>query len=621
MRNILLETRRVAVPRPSVFSQASDTRHTLYSYLYPIRYRWLAGLAVAIAITASDLLIPQVLSYIVDALVSGNPSARTVWLGGLLVLGIACAQVLLVLLRRWLLVDSASTVEQQMRMRLIDKLLRQPLAFHDKWPSGQLLQRSMGDLNSLRQWMAFGLVQLTSIALMLVIGSVLLVRGSGVLTLIYLCSVPLMIWVSWRFVNTYRDLTRASQELSGDLATSVEESIHGIRVLKALGRGAYALEGFEQQSASLRELEIERSRSMGKLMMQHALITGGTALVTLGFGSLLVANQQMSLGELTAFFATTVILNVQIERSGMLLGMGLAAKVSLERHRAIVDLPDVENLLLTQISEGNSAQTESYQSQVSEVVGGAALSFRKVSFAYEEGAPHVLNNFSVDLAAGEILALVGTTGSGKSTVLQFVPRLYEASAGEVLLDGVPVKELSLHDLRKNVSFAFEDPVLFSASVRDNVLLGIDRSELSADDLEECLQQALQVAAADFVQRLPEGLDSRIGEEGMSLSGGQRQRLSLARAIAARPRVLLLDDPLSALDVNTEKYVVEELKKQLAGTTVLLTAHRPSTVALADRVAVMADGAVQVVGTPAEIQHDPLYRALMASDAEAVGEEK
>ncbi|QRZ61953.1 ABC transporter ATP-binding protein [Rothia sp. ZJ932] len=604
------------MPSPTPFSRQTGESHTLFSYLRPIRARWIAGLTVSIIIVIVELMIPQVLSFIVDAMVGGSPTSSTVWLGGLIVLGVAAAQVSLVMLRRFLLVDSASTVEQQMRLNIVDKLLRQPISFHDRWPSGQLLQRSMGDLNTLRQWMTFGLVQLISVAVMLVVGSVLLLRGSPLLTLIYVCSVPLMVFVTWRFVKGYRELTRQSQEMAGDLATTVEESVHGVRVLKALGRGQHALAGFAEDSARLRDLEVTRSRFMGKLMMQNSLIVGVTSLITLGVGINQVAHNQLSVGELTAFFATTAILNAQVERAGTLMGIGLGAKVSLDRHRSIVDTPDGEDIPLLSDSSrnertGNGRASAPMKHSVQSSQAPASLSFSGVRFAYSEAAPAVLTNFSLEIEPGEIIALVGVTGSGKSTVLQLVPRLYDATAGTISIDGVDVKSLSIHQLRQQVSFAFEEPVLFSDTVRENVLLGVDRSRMSAQEADARLRLGLDVASADFVEKLPEGVDSVIGEEGMNLSGGQRQRLSLARAIAAQPRVMLLDDPLSALDVNTEEFVMQQLKKQLVNTTTLLTAHRPSTVALADRVAVMKEGAIIAVGTPAHLQSHPEYRALMA----------
>jgi ATP-binding cassette subfamily B protein len=221
----------------------------------------------------------------------------------------------------------------------------------------------------------------------------------------------------------------------------------------------------------------------------------------------------------------------------------------------------------------------------------------------------VLAGVDLVLEPGETMALVGLTGSGKTTLLQLVPRLYDVTAGAVRIDGVDVRDLTRADLRRAVAVAFEDPILFSASVRENVLMGVD----DAEDPDALVDQALQVASADFVRRLPDGLDTVIGEEGLSLSGGQRQRVALARAIAVRPRVLLLDDPLSALDVTTEAAVTARLREVLTGTTTLVVAHRPSTVALADRVAVLEDGRITGVGRHEDLLREhPHYRFVLTA---------
>jgi ATP-binding cassette subfamily B protein len=235
-----------------------------------------------------------------------------------------------------------------------------------------------------------------------------------------------------------------------------------------------------------------------------------------------------------------------------------------------------------------------------------ALSFRDVSFGFDDGG-RVLEGINLDVRPGETMALVGITGSGKSALLQLVPRLFDVNSGSVTIDGVDVRDLSLDRLRSLVSVAFEDTTLFSSSVRDNVLLG------SADRSEEALEEALDVAQADFAHALPQGVDTLIGEEGLSLSGGQRQRIALARAIAAKPKILVLDDPLSALDVNTEERVEARLREVLRGTTTLIAAHRPSTVALADRVALLENGSITAVGTHTQLlASNAHYRYVIAS---------
>jgi ATP-binding cassette subfamily B protein len=243
-----------------------------------------------------------------------------------------------------------------------------------------------------------------------------------------------------------------------------------------------------------------------------------------------------------------------------------------------------------------------------------ALSFNAVHFRYQDATdeyPDLVDGVELQLHPGETMALVGLTGSGKTTLLSLVPRLYDVTGGSITIDGVDVRDLTRADLRRHVGVAFEDATLFSTSVRDNVLLG--RPDLSGDEAERIMREALDIAQASFVDDLPEGVDTRVGEEGLSLSGGQRQRLALARAIAARPSVLVLDDPLSALDVDTEARVEAGLRRVLADTTSLIVAHRPSTVTLADRVALMEGGRITAVGTHSELMAtNEHYRYVISS---------
>jgi ATP-binding cassette subfamily B protein len=282
----------------------------------------------------------------------------------------------------------------------------------------------------------------------------------------------------------------------------------------------------------------------------------------------------------------------------MLLAMALTAKTAVDRHFEVMDTV-------------NAITGPDHPRRPAEPKG--ALSFRNAAFAFDDAADKpILEDINLDIYPGETMALVGITGSGKSALLQLVPRLYDVTAGAITIDGVDLREFSVEELRTVVAVAFEDTTLFSSSVRDNVLLGAPGASSEAHR-EEALDEALDVAQAHFAYSLPDGVDTLIGEEGLSLSGGQRQRIALARAIAARPKVLVLDDPLSALDVNTEELVERRLREVLAHTTTLIVAHRPSTVALADRVALLEDGRIAAVGSHAELlAQNSHYRHVIAS---------
>jgi ATP-binding cassette, subfamily B, bacterial len=569
----------------------------LYPHVKPVLPRLIMGLLSALLASVVALTIPQVLRVLINDSLRPGATAGAVWGSAGLILALGVAEAVLVALRRTFVINPATTVETRMRVSLYGHLQDLPVAFHDRWGSGQLLSRAMTDLNFIRRWMAFGAIMLVVTTLTVVIGVVVMFTMSWQLALIFLAAAgPVMVY-GFRFRTRFSKVTRRSQDQAGDLATTVEESVHGIRVLKAFGRSREALETFNGQAEELRQTEIAKARHQAVFSMVVTLLPElalGTGLVT---GILLVAGGQLSIGSLVAFFATAAVIAAPVEFSGMLLAMALTAKTALDRHFEVMD-------------SQNTITSPAEPRRPADVKG--ALSFNNVTFAFDDAPDKpVLKDVRLDICPGETMALVGITGSGKSALLQLVPRLYDVTAGSITLDGVDLREFSVEELRALVAVAFEDTTLFSSSVRDNVLLGVRAGD--ADTREEILAEALDTAQAHFAYSLPEGLDTLIGEEGLSLSGGQRQRLALARAIAARPSVLVLDDPLSALDVNTEELVENRLREVLAGTTTLIVAHRPSTVALADRVALLEDGRIAAVGTHTELlAGNSHYRYVIAS---------
>ncbi|MGO1895408.1 MAG: ABC transporter ATP-binding protein, partial [Brachybacterium sp.] len=417
-------------------------------------------------------------------------------------------------------------------------------------------------------------------------------------------AVPVTI-IAYRFNRSYSVLSRLSQDQNGDLATTIEQSVQGIRVLKAFGRGPSALEGFTAQAEELRRTEVRKATAIARFDMFMFMLPELALGVALLVGLHLTASGEISTGQLASYFATATLVVGPVRMLGMLLGQAVNATTALDRHYEVMDTANT-------ITSPGSAQ------HIDRAAAKGAVRLEGVHFRYEDAPDHVpdvIDGVDLEIRPGETMALVGVTGSGKSTLLQLVPRLYDVTGGTITIDGVDVREMSLMDLRSLTAVAFEDATLFSDSVRDNVLLGADPA-LSEEESEALLHLALRTADATFTYDLPVGVDTRIGEEGMSLSGGQRQRLALARSIAAKPAVLLLDDPLSALDTKTEEIVTERLREVLEGTTTLIVAHRTSTVALADRVALLEGGRVVAVGTHAELMETSArYRWVIAHQAE------
>jgi ATP-binding cassette subfamily B protein len=565
----------------------------LYPHVRPIIPRLLMGLLCALLASVVALAIPQVLRVLINESLQPGGTTEAVWIPAGVILALGVAEAGLVALRRQFVINPATSVETRMRVSLYGHLQDLTVSFHDRWGSGQLLSRAMTDLNFLRRWLAFGAIMLVVTTLTVIIGIGVMFAMSWQLALIFLAAaVPIMAY-SFRFRTRFSRVARRSQDQAGDLATTVEESVHGIRVLKAFGRSREALENFEEQAEELRQTEIDKARQQATFTMVVTLLPELALGAGLVVGVMLCASGQLSIGALVAFFATAAVIASPVEFSGMLLAMALTAKSAVDRHFEVMDT-------------ANSITSPPQPRLPSRLAG--ALRFNNATFAFEDAPDKpILKEINLDLRPGETMALVGITGSGKSAMIQLVPRLYDVTDGSITIDGVDLRDFDVEELRRIVGVAFEDTTLFSNSVRDNILLGAPVRN------DAVLEEALDVAQAHFAYSLPEGLETLIGEEGLSLSGGQRQRIALARAIAARPLVLVLDDPLSALDVHTEELVETRLRAVLKDTTTLIVAHRPSTVALADRVALLEDGRITAVGTHTELlAGNDHYRYVIAS---------
>jgi ATP-binding cassette subfamily B protein len=544
------------------------------------------------------LAIPQFLRNLVDGLTGGT--FDILLFAVLMVLGLGLMEATMVLLRRWLVLTPGTHVEAGLRRTLYAKLQDLPVAFHDKWPSGQLLSRASGDLSMIRRWLSFGLVLLVANLLTIVIGFAVLYSFNWILATVFLAIMSPLWILGFKFEKQYHITARMSQDQAGDLATAVEESVHGIRVLKSFGRGGFITDKFAKDALRLRDTELKKAKMVSNLWFAFSTIPDialGTCLI-IGIGQ--IAQGDLTLGALSAFILTTRVLHWPIDSIGFLLSMTIDARTAVERFFEVidtkVDIADPEEPKTLAKPEGR-------------------LKFENVHFRYQDAPadqPDLLNGINLEIHPGESVALIGITGSGKTSLTALATRLYEVTEGSITLDGVDIRDFSREELRSHIAMAFEDSTLFSDSVRNNVLLGRPNST------EEDLKQALEIAQAQFAYDLPDGLDTKIGEEGLSLSGGQRQRLALARAVAAKPAVLVLDDPLSALDVDTEAMVEDALRTVLKATTALIVAHRPSTVQLADRVALLEDGKITAVGKHSELLATNEHYRYVISSLDAAG---
>ena len=574
------------VPVPS----RSRNLWRLRPYLRPHVWRLALMFGSAVIGVGVSLAIPLVTRSVIDGPVNNREIDLLVPLG-LLALALGVTEAGLIFIRRWVQSRAVSGLETTLRHDLYVRLQALPMEFHTRWQSGQLLSRVTVDLSTIRRFMGFGLLFLVINILQLIVVTILLLNLYWPLGIVVLAAAVPIIWLSLRFEKRYLAISRRVQDQQGDLATHIEESALGFRVIKAFGRREHVKSQFDDGAVKLYGTSLEKVRLASRFWTFLEVIPNLTLVIVLLLGALAVGNGSVSLGTLVAFITLMLSLIWPVESLGFILAMAQEAMTSADR---ITEILDTESTIASGPTELESPRGH--------------LRFENVSFRFEPDSPDVLRGIDLDLPPGTTLALVGATGAGKTTLTSLVPRLYDVTGGRVTIDGHDIRDLTLSSLRRAVASAFDDPTLFSMSVRENVTLG------RPDATEADVQQALQIAQATFANDLPWGLDTRVGEQGMSLSGGQRQRLALARAVLARPAVLVLDDTLSALDVHTEALVEEALRRVLAGTTGIVVAHRASTVLLADLVALLQGGRITHVGT----HHDllttvPAYRRLLAAD--------
>ncbi|NJQ03059.1 ABC transporter ATP-binding protein [Streptomyces zingiberis] len=662
------------MPTPTTPTPRRSTARTLlrlWPYVRPVRARLFTAAGVAVVASCTGLVIPLVLKWMVDGPVAaGDPGG--VWLGGVMLLLLGVVEAGLFGLRRWLVARPLAGVEAAMRASLYSRLQRLPVAFHDRWPSGQLLSRATTDLQLLRMFLAFPLTFLLVNGVTILVGCAILLSQQWMLGLVLLAPVAPLVVLCSLFESRYSVVARRARDQVGDLTTVVEEGVLGIRVVKGFGRHRSQARAFRELSRRLRGTELRKARLLAGLLTVIVTLPELALGAALLLGSVQVAEGTLSAGTLVAFLSTALALRWPVESIGFLLAMSQDSATATERHFEVVDAPLPEETPGATGAHGDRRENggpvkgggpaeargpaehgtaarppgspPAPASSAHRPASGAAppsapasgtippapapmpstpsplsvapapattggLRFEGVEFRYPDtppDAPATLRGVDLHIRPGETMALVGTTGSGKTTLTALVPRLYEVTRGRITLDGTDITHLSRPRLRELIAVAFEDPTLFSATVGENVLMGAEGTG------ERELHRALEIAQAGFVHELPYGVGTQVGEQGLSLSGGQRQRLALARAVVGRPRFLVLDDPLSALDVHTEALVERALRRVLATTTALVVAHRPSTVLLADRVALLSEGRIAAVGTHQELLgRNPEYRTLMS----------
>jgi len=586
-----------AIARPPARERTGSDLWRLMPYLLPYRGRWIAMVLIALSSLVATVAIPLMTKAVIDGPVR-HQDQHGLWILGAAAMGVGVSEAVLWFIRRWLVARATMGVEADIRKDLYARLQILPMSFHGRWQSGQLLSRIMNDLSTIRRFMSFGMLFLLLNTIQIAVVTAILLGMYWPLGVVVVVSIVPITLTVLHFQQTYTKLSRLAQDQAGHVATHVEESALGVRVVKSFGREDYTYDRFDKQLTDLYDTQVGRVSVSAKFWTLLEVIPNLTLIVVLGFGAYAAGHGYVTMGTLVAFITMMLSLVWPIASLGFLLSMTQESFTAANRIAEIFDAPQ-------EITDGPSDRTPR----------GGRLELIDVGFRFPDSDDWALRHVNAIVEPGETMALVGTTGSGKSVLASLLSRLYDVTEGEIRIDGQDIRELSLPALRQAVATAFEDPTLFSMSVAENLRLG------RPDATDEQMAQAIEVAAAEFVYDLPFELDTRIGEQGMSLSGGQRQRLSLARAILAAPKILVLDDTLSALDVHTEAVVEEALRRVLHSVTGIVVAHRASTVLLADKVALLsrvdsAGATITHIGTHAQLLATvPQYRYLLAADDE------
>jgi ABC-type multidrug transport system fused ATPase/permease subunit len=551
----------------------------------------IAGYIAVIGNAFFNLAVPSLIGIAVDEGVGRQDVSQLVTLSGLIVLASAL-RGLCAFGQNYLGESAAQGGSYQLRRALYTHVQQLSFSFHDQAQTGDLLTRSMSDVEQLKNFTGRGMLMIFNLVLLVVGVSIALVSMNWKLAGLALLILPLLYWRASWFSQSVRPMYRAIQDQVAVVATQVQDNAAGARVVKAFGQEQREIEQFDRQNESLYQRYYEASRLQSFNTPLLNFIANGATIVLLWVGGLLVIGSQLTIGELVAFYAYLLQIVGPVRQGGFLMSMASRAAASSERIMEVLDTPiDVS-------SPPDAIELDSVRGEVE---------FEDASCEYHPGRA-VLENVSFKVEPGHTVALVGATGSGKTTVANLIPRFYDVSGGRVLIDGIDIRDVKLNSLRRQIGIVMQETTLFSGSIRENIAFG--KGDASDDEIDWAAHSA---RADEFISRLPQGYDTRVGERGVSLSGGQKQRVAIARALLMDPKILILDEFTSAVDAATERLIRAALVELMRNRTTFVIAHRLSTVRAADMILVLQRGRLVDRGTHEELlETSHVYREIHAS---------
>jgi ABC-type multidrug transport system fused ATPase/permease subunit len=561
----------------------------LLGWLRPYRRGVVLSGLLAAAAMAMTVAIPWLTGRAIDRIRVGDKPGLTTL--GIVVLGAGVLRLALTVSRRLVAGRVSLGVELDLRNRMYAHLQALELGFFDRQQTGQLMSRATVDLQSVRFFLGYGLVFMLQSALTILLAGAAMIAVQPGLAAVSLIPVPIVIFVAARYGRRSRPALQELQQRIGELTADVEENIGGVRVVKAFAREERQLERFRGRVGRVWDQAMVSTRMQAFYNPFIGFLPQIGLAAILFYGGRQVISGRLTIGEFSAFYTYLLMLLSPMRTLGISLGLAQRATAAgarvyqiLDREPRIVSAPDAVAL----------------------PAGSGHVELRGVALRYEGGSRPVLHDIDLDVPAGTTVALVGATGSGKTTLVQLIPRLYDVSSGAVLVDGADVRDVDVASLRAAIAVVNDDPFLFSASVAENIAYA--RADATREEIELAARRA---QAHDFIARLPEGYDTRVGERGLTLSGGQRQRVAIARALLADPRILILDDATSSVDASTEQQIKHALREAMQGRTTFVIAHRLSTISLADTIVVLEDGTVAAAGNHDDLlEQSELYREIV-----------